>query len=520
MDPALLTDSILDDTIRQDTVEYVLGELCANTADNDVRDVLRRYQPSLTTKQLTSRLGAHLKDTLEKVAVYLNCDSKGKKDEIVLNIIVRIQNLLPDTCQICHETFRFKIAEDPLIACDICGQEVHKPCFLKLLGLTSQNGPVNINPLKIPGLHYLCKPCEDEVIPKDQIPKWYEPPESCTICDQNCPHKQKQTPNSNSWELSCITGANNNADRNVASSASTSNQQIDEPLITSTQLPTGAIPHNSLDDQSVAPIAMEPVITPNETEIQIVQQAVDESNTLSNAVSETINISDVHEPNAEASNSSSGITLGEKTTTINKKSKRVCNFYKKNICKHGQKGKNCSFQHPVPCQKLILHGIDKNKGCKLGKKCPEFHPKMCFNSIQKSKCVDTECTLMHIRGTWKKPAKSPKNDAQQSHHAVDEQTTSNKTESSDSFLEMVRLLEVKLMEAMDLKIATLLSQLPQLLTVPQQIASKTHQPFVIPQHQPPPVPLQFAQPNPYQPAQQQIPSLFPPPLWPRVPLNQ
>ena len=155
----------------------------------------------------------------------------------------------------------------------------------------------------------------------------------------------------------------------------------------------------------------------------------------------------------------------------------------------------------------------------------EFHPKMCFNSIQKSKCVDTECKLMHIRGTWKKPAKAPKNDAQQSHHEVDEQTTSNKTESSDSFLEMVHLLEVKLMEAMDLKIATLLSQLPQLLMAPQQIASKTHQQFAIPQRQPPPVPLQFVQPNPYQPnpyqtMQQQFPPLLPPPPWPRVPLNQ
>lgn len=505
MDPNLLSDSILDDSIRQDTVEYVLGELCANTTNNDVRDVLRRYQPSLTTKQLTSRLGSYLKDTLEKVAVYLNCDSKGKKDEIVLNIIVRIQNLLPDTCQICHETFTFKTVDDPLLACDICGQEVHKPCFLKLLGLTSQDGPANINPLQIPGLHYLCKPCEDEVIPKDQIPKRYEPPEACTICDRNCPHKQK--PNPNSWELSIITDARNNADRNAVSSGSTSSQHdyadmtTDEPPITSTQLAKkGVTPPISSNAQPVVSPATEPGNTPNETE--------------------TINISDVHEPVAEVDNTS-GVTPGDNETAT-KRSKRICNFYKKNICKHGQKGKNCPFQHPVPCKKLMLHGTNKEKGCKLGKKCPEFHPKMCFNSIQKSKCVDTKCTLMHIRGTWKK------NDVKQSHHEEGQKTTSNKTESPDSFLEMVRLLEVKLMEAMDLKLATLLSQLPQLRTVPQQtapqgqtthIASKTNQLLGFPQNQPL-MPLQFAQqPNPYQSTQQQILPLFPPP-WPRVPLSR
>ena len=339
MDPNLLSDSILDDSTRQDTVEYVLGELCANTTNNDVRDVLRRYQPSLTTKQLTSRLGSYLKDTLEKVAVYLNCDSKGKKEEIVLNIIVRIQNLLPDTCQICHEIFTFKTADDPLLACDICGQEVHKPCFLKLLGLTSQDGPVNINPSQIPGLHYLCKPCEDEVIPKDQIPKRYEPPEACTICDRNCPHKQK--PNPNSWELSIITDARNNADRNAVSSGSTSSHHgnadmtTDEPLITSTQLTKkGATPPVSSNAQPVVSPATEPGNTPNETE------------------TETINISDVHEPDAEVDNTS-GVTPGDNETAT-KRSKRICNFYKKNICKHGQKGKNCPFQHPVPCKKT--HG--------------------------------------------------------------------------------------------------------------------------------------------------------------------
>ena len=63
--------------------------------------------------------------------------------------------------------YKFSIGDKPFLACNLCGQEVHKQCFLILLGIDADS-EVNINPHNIPGIHYLCQACETRLIPQKQ----------------------------------------------------------------------------------------------------------------------------------------------------------------------------------------------------------------------------------------------------------------------------------------------------------------------------------------------------------------
>ena len=74
---------------------------------------------------------------------------------------------MPDTCQICNEEYVSRINDLPFLACEICGQEVHKQCYRKLLNITQDSEKVTFNTLNLPGIHYLCKSCEDSTIPAD-----------------------------------------------------------------------------------------------------------------------------------------------------------------------------------------------------------------------------------------------------------------------------------------------------------------------------------------------------------------
>ena len=50
------------------------------------------------------------------------------------------------------------------------------------------------------------------------------------------------------------------------------------------------------------------------------------------------------------------------------------------------------------------HGTREPRGCNLGRRnCPNFHPKLCPQSIRKSECFNTECKLQHVRGTRRAP---------------------------------------------------------------------------------------------------------------------
>ena len=83
----------------------------------------------------------------------------------------------------------------------------------------------------------------------------------------------------------------------------------------------------------------------------------------------------------------------------NYKLNKTCKFFQKGTCRHGISGKDCKFTHPKMCRKFTKHGTRQPHGCNKGKRCEQFHPAMCINSLRKSECYNEHCSFLHIKGT-------------------------------------------------------------------------------------------------------------------------
>ena len=408
--------------------KYILGALCVKAPDHEVRDCLRQYDPKFTLKQLTKTFMKSSKDVIVKLAKFLviNVDVMLKPDKtkpkLIHLIICKVQNLLPDTCQICKEDYVSKLGDDPFLPCEICGQEAHKPCYMKLLGMTDPSVIPNFNPHKLPGVHYLCKSCEDSTIPIDRGSEL-----NTNQCDEE--------------ELDVL-----------------------EP---------------SQQDNSLS-------ITQSVIEIPTPSEDVNESLPSQN---------DPDISNSSQTAKSSSPPANDKNSKLKNK---ICPFYRKNNCRHGKKGSNCPFLHPERCQKLLLYGSSQPKGCNLGKKCTHYHPKMCPTSITKRECFDDKCNFTHVKGTKRKPVASPSKSSGQRTGIKDPPTPPKATNSDDdlssnpSFLSMMSLIKKELIEALDSKIATVISQLPQFNPGRQGFYQSPFQPpmfpTLFPPTQAPPVP--------------------------------
>ena len=505
----MATSSISASIDENDTVT-ILAELVANAPNNDVRDCLRRYNCKDTLKKQTAALGATLKDTLIKTAEYLNTDPHGlKKDELISGLISRIQNLLPDTCKICNEHYRSKLQDLPFFSCEVCGQEVHKPCFMKLFGTTDPETVPNINPWNISGIHYICVKCEDMISSKFNI-------------DHLFGEKTTALPDDDATTTAHIP----------------TTDVPDEGIIHSSQIPSGSGLQSDAEAQDGG----------TEPEIVLIEDT--NPTTMSADCAE-----DSPPPPAQKQNLVNGTTKptsksvakeNHKSSTDANTSKRpdvntskspndtlveICPYYKKNICRYGVSGKGCNKHHPARCKKLMQHGTRQPDGCNKGKQCSEFHPKMCPTSITKNECFDIDCTGAHVRGTnfTKKQSLKPS--------TAGNATTTNKTASREainpisiadsrtqseqlppksnetngcSFLEIARLIKEEVMKAMTLA----LSQLPQANVPPaSQINHAMPQmPQIPPNPGFPPYFTPYPQNPPFQQyhQQQQIHSLYPP----------
>ena len=104
-----------------------------------------------------------------------------RKDDVTHRIVCRMQNLLPDDCPFCKTRFKSQHDEKPILQCAKCGQNCHRSCIIGLLkskincDLTNENELDQeqiqklINPLSFPGIHYLCKSCEEDVVPSELL---------------------------------------------------------------------------------------------------------------------------------------------------------------------------------------------------------------------------------------------------------------------------------------------------------------------------------------------------------------
>ena len=142
----------------------------------------------------------------------------------------------------------------------------------------------------------------------------------------------------------------------------------------------------------------------------------------------------------------------------------ICKFFLSKKCKHGIKGAHCKFKHPSICKKLLTYGTSE-KGCSKWENCSEFHQKMCFSSLKKNECYVANCRYYHVKGT-KRIKSEDKNNKLAS---TDTGEVSKGAPQTANFLEVtqsapsppinqgIQSLKAEIMEAMDMRIAILMS---------------------------------------------------------------
>ena len=84
----------------------------------------------------------------------------------------------------------------------------------------------------------------------------------------------------------------------------------------------------------------------------------------------------------------------------------ICPRLAVNECPHGISGKGCEYKHPKWCFKYSSHGDRAPEGCRRGRKCWFYHPKLCENSLALQICLNKKCKDVHIQGTRRYQPKS------------------------------------------------------------------------------------------------------------------
>ena len=315
-------------------IDQVLAELCLDAPSTIVKQCLQCYQYGKSLKQLKAAFMAHrlnvLKDTYEHM-VPENTNIPKTKESLSHSIICKFQNYMSDMCDCCKQTYRFKHNDIPLMECRVCGQEVHRPCFLKSIGedehseISAHDALQKVNPLGLPFLFYICKPCASKVIPEEVVPS----------------HNATKDETSSTGEH---TIENNTADE-VLNPTEPSELQALSPLST------------EIDNST------EIVETPK-------QKVIDTDN-------------------------SKVCSFYEKGVCKHGKKGEGCKFAHPKFCRkflsHGKKkgrgcdGKDCQYHHPPMCQTSL------NTGTCYKKNCTKRHVKnTTFEKVQSKKKADVQ----------------------------------------------------------------------------------------------------------------------------------
>ena len=359
------------------TDKEILDVLCAEAPTTNTRTCLRLYDTKKSTKALKSVFTLLTKEKIVETLEYLGMNRSNWDDYIkpacIHELICRVQNLFPEKCDICQETYCVGSGDVPLLHCETCGQGLHDQCIKQVLGneyddeMTSEQVKMKINPFNLKSLHIICNGCKELNIP---VPE---------------------------------AGLKKTARKGKVGKEDTSQN---DPF---------SLQHSEI---SGADMGIE------------------------------INTS-VHD------------TENDDGDDEEKMEKRVCRFYAQGNCKHGRKGVGCSFDHPVACKKLLNHGNKAPSGCNKGKKCDSFHPRMCSTSITRGECFKQECKYVHIKGTKRKKDVSNivKNAKHKTSPASNKGSNVNKN-TENNFLEALQNLKKEMMEAIDIKLATILSMIP------------------------------------------------------------
>ena len=115
----------------------VLASLIVRTDDDEIKNVLRLYDFEITATALKRKLATADKNRLVKASNYIGVmgQTKSTKPIVIHNLICRMNNLFPNVCETCKDTYTIDKDDTSLLDCALCGQSAHSSCVTKTLGI-------------------------------------------------------------------------------------------------------------------------------------------------------------------------------------------------------------------------------------------------------------------------------------------------------------------------------------------------------------------------------------------------
>jgi len=435
----------------------ILAELCAQAPSSIIRDCLRKYSfkhkyPDLIKFFNTQRIGSLIETLAYLKPPHLRPNlADYTKEGIVKNLISRIESLFPDTCLICKKEYCTKIDDPHILPCQNCGQESHMECLMEILEnpteITQDAVMKLFNPYNLPGWSFNCLHCKEKLVPSPDA-----------YVKKSVLHAEAKSNPVDLLHTQEVHPAVPIVDEvPPQSSISLSPAETDTPALPG--IPLIVITGEPTSVNSSTP-------TNNENVINAPTQVETNSETINNdSPSQLLDIrSTAHPPSHPSS------------------FPNLCKEYLRASC---TKGRTCESSHPEICTNLLDHGLKPPYGCD-GKTCHDLHPPLCKSSIRQNRCFNTNCMYYHIKGTQRN--KNPRKATQNSGNDTTKSSTNNSVTQKSSpidvskaissadtpnhFLDAVRLLKCEMLEAMDIRFATLKSE----MTMQPQIQPPLNQP--------------------------------------------
>ena len=88
--------------------------------------------PSVRSQSFPTSSTTVLKGTLAWLTNTRECDIKGTKYEVSQQLLVALEALLPDTCQLCKDIYTIGREDEPSLRCKGCTQGFHQACYERL----------------------------------------------------------------------------------------------------------------------------------------------------------------------------------------------------------------------------------------------------------------------------------------------------------------------------------------------------------------------------------------------------
>ena len=397
---------------NKENTERLIAELCLRCPNVSMRKHIQLYEYGKSVQKIEQKFSQLKNEQLSSLLSFLNNGKVGSsiptlKKDLVHDIVCRIQNLLPDICGFCNETYALGFDEDPIMPCASCFQSSHKPCILALVNkhlklqltadtLTSAHVSALVNPFKIPGINFLCKPCDETKIAAANK-------EEIIIQNRTAPavaHIQHDADG-----LYCHTTMLPNvlisSSTPQPTTASATQSTTIAPIIAPTTASSTTANATATANTGVTTANTGVVNSTRSWEHPTNQEAtnVDQIIILPNPDSQGFTgISDPRRSTNQAPTDGSNSREGNQETR-ERKIDIVCRFYDKGNCLHGITGDTCRYLHTELCRKFTRHGTRQPRGCKLGARCKYFHPTMCLSSLRRGQCFHDQCSYRHVEGT-------------------------------------------------------------------------------------------------------------------------